>query len=214
MTLDVNESNTISNWKVSSSAKGNTLSATVMTQGNHGDFFIVDDFLEYCKALENTETKATDSGILEISDGVEIIQVTVAINLLYWKQVSSDGGYATMAIKSDGTLWGWGRNTSGQLGDGTTIDRTTATQESTHSTDWTIVKAGLAHAVALKSDGTLWAWGLNGDGRLGDGSTENRLTPVQEYSASTSWVSITSGYAHTVAIKSDRTLWSLGRNDD
>ena len=71
----------------------------------------------------------------------------------------------TVAIKSDGTLWAWGLNNYGQLGDGTTTDSNIPEQEATHGANWVSVAAGYSHTVALKSDGTLWAWGWNGNGQ-------------------------------------------------
>jgi len=86
--------------------------------------------------------------------------------------------YNSIALRSDGTVWAWGRNSRGQLGDGTTIDRLTPVQVSVLS--WvTTIGVGNTHSVALKNDGTVWAWGTNEAGELGDGTTTRRLTPVQ-----------------------------------
>ena len=93
------------------------------------------------------------------------------------------GGLHTVALKSDGTVWAWGYNGYGQLGDGTTTNRLTPVQVSSLS-GVTAIAAGVYHTLALKSDGTVWAWGYNGDGRLGDGTTTNRTTPVQVSSLS------------------------------
>jgi len=132
-----------------------------------------------------------------------------------WALISTDGpgGNTTMALKSDGTLWGWGRNNFGQLGDGTTTNRSTPTQEATGATNWALISTGGAHTVALKSDGTLWAWGSNGFGQLGDGTTTNRSTPTQEATGATNWALISAGGVHTVALKSDGTIWSWGGNN-
>jgi hypothetical protein len=94
-----------------------------------------------------------------------------------WKAVSAGDGY-THTLKSDGTLWGWGDNRGGQLGDGTTTERHSPVQIGSDNT-WTAVSAGSYHTVALKSDGSVWAWGDNFDyGALGDGTFTNRLSPV------------------------------------
>ena len=119
------------------------------------------------------------------------------------------GYYHTIALKSDGTLWAWGWNEYGQLGDGTTIDRNTPTRIGTDNR-WYSVSAGVWHTIALKSDGTLWAWGANYSGQLGDGTWTNRNTPTQ-IGFDNKWVSVSAGY-HTIALKSDGTLWAWGWN--
>ena len=115
--------------------------------------------------------------------------------------------HSSFAIRSDGTLWAWGRNVHGQLGDGTTINRTTPVQVLTNVID---VALGDSHTLALRADGTLWAWGLNSSGQLGDGTTTNRHIPVQIL---TNIISIGAGYWHSFAIRSDRTLWAWGHNN-
>ncbi len=87
------------------------------------------------------------------------------------------GGYHTVEILEDGTLWGWGYNGSGQLGDGTTTDRTSPTQIGS-STNWSRVRAGEFHTVGIKSDDTLWAWGGNGYSQVGDGTTPYKTDPI------------------------------------
>jgi alpha-tubulin suppressor-like RCC1 family protein len=103
------------------------------------------------------------------------------------------------------TLLSWGWNGYGQLGDGTTTKRHTPTQESTGATNWSAIAAGSTHTVARRSDGTLWAWGLNEYGRLGDGSNVDKTTPTQESTGSTNWSAIAAGIGHTVALKSGGT---------
>ena len=212
LTLDVNESTAIGEWKTLSSADdsdGDTLSASVVTQGNYGNFVVTGDSLTY---LKMTETNATDTGVLEISDGTDTVQVTVNLHSLYWKQISA-GSSHTVAIKSDGTLWAWGRNIYGELGEGTTTSSLVPIQESTAATDWSSVSAGWSHTVALKSDGTLWAWGLNSNGQLGNGTTINSSVPIQEDTSANDWSSVSAGYSHTTALKSNGTLWAWGDND-
>ncbi|MCC4119152.1 hypothetical protein LLG90_27875, partial [Aromatoleum toluclasticum] len=76
-----------------------------------------------------------------------------------WKAISA-GREHSLALKTDGTLWAWGANNWGQLGDGTGADRSTPAPVN-EETDWTAVSAGRDHSLALKTDGTLWAWGAN-----------------------------------------------------
>ncbi|WP_341283107.1 fibronectin type III domain-containing protein [Paenibacillus sp. FSL H8-0537] len=88
------------------------------------------------------------------------------------------GGAFSLVLKSDGTVWGWGRNTQGQLGDGTTTDRV-APVKVNGLTDVKSIYAGVASSAAIKQDGSVWTWGGNGSGQLGDGTTMNRLLPVK-----------------------------------
>ncbi len=83
-------------------------------------------------------------------------------------------------VKTDSTLWAWGRNWYGQVGDGTTIDKWSPVQIGTDM-DWAGVAAGSDHTVAVKTDGTLWAWGYNYRGQLGNGragAMHDRLSPT------------------------------------
>ncbi|MBM2815382.1 MAG: C-terminal target protein [Ignavibacteria bacterium] len=108
-------------------------------------------------------------------------------------------------------LKAWGSNNYGQLGDGTQSDKSSPIQIG-NGTNWTSISGGGAqHTLAIKSDGTLWAWGGNAYGQLGDGTITDKNTPVQ-IGSGTNWVKVSCGGAHTLAIKSDGTLWAWGRN--
>ncbi len=128
-----------------------------------------------------------------------------------WASVSA-GSSHTVAIKTDGVLYAWGMNSSGQLGDGTTSHKQTPIQVG-FDTDWASVSAGYTHTVALKTDGTLYAWGLNSAGQLGDGSSLGKNTPTQ-IGADSNWASVTTGNEHAVALKTDGTLYAWGWNND
>jgi len=136
-----------------------------------------------------------------------------------WSAIASGGfdsggeAYHTVALKSDGTLWAWGYNGNGQIGDGTTWNKDIPTQESTEATSWSAIAAGGWHTVALRSDGTLWAWGKNSYGQLGDGTVAEKHTPTQESTGATNWSAISAGFGRTVALKSDGTLWAWGKNN-
>ncbi|MDP4201347.1 MAG: gliding motility-associated C-terminal domain-containing protein [Bacteroidota bacterium] len=126
-----------------------------------------------------------------------------------WSQITAGYDFV-IALKKDGTLWTWGYNWSGQLGDGTTINRMTPAQIGT-SSDWIQISAGTSFVIALKKDGTLWAWGLNNWGQLGDGTIINRLAPTQ-VGNNNDWAQISAGAYHSTAIKKDGTLWTWGNN--
>jgi alpha-tubulin suppressor-like RCC1 family protein len=129
-----------------------------------------------------------------------------------WKYVSA-GGYSILAIKTDGTLWGWGGNAYGQLADNTVIPKSSPIQTITGGTNWSKVAVGNARSAAIKTDGTLWTWGYNYNGALGTNDTTNRSSPVQTIAGGTNWITIapTLGQA-TTAIKTDGTLWVWGYN--
>jgi alpha-tubulin suppressor-like RCC1 family protein len=126
-----------------------------------------------------------------------------------WKQVSA--GYHTAAIKTDGTLWIWGRNVEGQLGTNDTAGRTTPVTTFAGGNTWKSVDCGRFHTAAIKTDGTLWTWGLNTSGELGDNTTTNRSTPVTTFAGGTNWKSVECGDNYTAVIKTDGTLWSWGQ---
>jgi alpha-tubulin suppressor-like RCC1 family protein len=127
-----------------------------------------------------------------------------------WKQVSS-GGDHTVAIKTDGTLWTWGSGSNGRLGNGvTTGSISTPVTTFTGGTNWKQVSGGNQHTAAIKTDGTLWTWGYNNSGRLGNADVTNRSTPVTTFAGGTNWKQVSAGGAHTAAIKTDGTLWTWG----
>ncbi len=117
----------------------------------------------------------------------------------------------TIALVDNGTVWTWGMNTFGQLGDGTRVDRNTPVQVSGLS-DVTAVAGGGLHSLALKEDGTVWAWGMNTYGQLGDGTTDSSATPVK-VSGLSNVIAIACGGFHSMALKKDGTVWTWGRND-
>ncbi len=135
-------------------------------------------------------------------------------------QVAAGGGlHSSMyydgfsyTIKSDGTLWAWGFNGSGQLGNGSNIDSNSPVQIG-FDNDWAMISAGGEHTLALKSDGALWAWGANWYGQLGDSSYTERTAPVR-IGMDNNWSMISAGYAHSIALKTDGTLWAWGLNNN
>jgi alpha-tubulin suppressor-like RCC1 family protein len=131
-----------------------------------------------------------------------------------WRQVSL-GSFHSAAIKTDGTLWLWGYGVYGQLGDNTITNKSSPVQTVSGGNNWRQVSLGGNHSAAIKTDGTLWLWGLGGCGRLGDNTIINRSSPVQTISGGTNWRQVSLGNtrycnSHSAAIKTDGTLWLWG----
>lgn len=113
------------------------------------------------------------------------VQVGLLTN---WSKIECGGLQMNVAIKTDGTLWAWGRNIYGGLGTGNTTDYNSPIQIGL-LTNWADVSCGAGHTIALKTNGELWAWGLNDQGQLGLGDTNNRSSPVQ-VGVSSKWTKI------------------------
>jgi alpha-tubulin suppressor-like RCC1 family protein len=152
-----------------------------------------------------------------------------ALGNLISMSTNGDGISHTLLVTADGSVWAFGTNSYGQLGDGTTTDRDQPVQVLDLS-DVVTVAAGAFHSLALKSDGTVWAWGRNGNGQLGDNTTTDRLTPVQvsgiipvspaasvkEYdpTALKNITAIAAGWQHSMALTNDGYVYSWGANDE
>jgi len=125
------------------------------------------------------------------------------------------GGKASVAVKTDGTLWCWGNNSTGSLGQNNKTQYSSPVQvgsDTTWSTTYDQCAGGGDSAVfAIKTDGTLWGIGKNGDGELGQGNLTKRSSPIQI--PGTTWKHIDIGYSSAFAIKTDGTLWSWGWNN-
>jgi len=143
---------------------------------------------------------------------IALSPVQTVSNVNTWKQAS--GGYSTtVAIKTDGTLWLWGRNSNGQLGTNSIVFRSSPVQTVSGGTNWKVADAGICTISAIKTDGTLWLWGFNNLGQLGTNDIINRSSPAQTVSSGTNWKTISVGCNSGAAIKTDGTLWVWGRND-
>jgi alpha-tubulin suppressor-like RCC1 family protein len=127
------------------------------------------------------------------------------------------GMHHNLAIKSDGTLWGWGQDIYGQLGDDSSGKRArqqTTPVPSVPGNDWKQAAVGGSHSVAVKKDGTLWAWGNNWAGQLGVGRTNREFPYAVQVGSGTNWVKVWAGILETVAMQTDGTLWYWGDNPD
>ena len=143
----------------------------------------------------------------------------IAVPLLTNVMQASGGGFHSVALLDDGTVWVWGFNGQGQVGNGTTtitgcLCIPAPTQ--TNLTNIVQIEAGGFHTLALRSDGTVWAWGLNDRGQLGDNSTTERSAPVQVgvgVAGFSNIIAISAGDAHSLALKADGTVWVWGSNE-
>ena len=135
-------------------------------------------------------------------------------SLTDWGKTTSKfscGSIVSANVKTDGTLWTWGQNSQGELGDGSTTQRKSPVQVGS-LTNWSKIACGIFSCAAIKTDGTLWAWGKNEYGELGQGNTTKYSSPVQVGSA-TNWSHITMG-SSMWAINSSGELYTCGLNDE
>jgi hypothetical protein len=129
-----------------------------------------------------------------------------------WYKVAGGGGngYA-ISIKTNNTLWSWGYNLQGELGQNTAVTSVESPVQIGALATWSECSAGVYDAAAIKTDGTLWTWGFNRYGAAGKGNTITYSSPVQ-VGALTNWSKVSSGLEFTMAVKTDGTLWAWGHN--
>lgn len=149
----------------------------------------------------------------QIGDGT-VVDKTSAVQVSGLNNVIkiAAGRFFSLAVKSDGTVWTWGENLYGQLGNGTTTDSHIPVQVNglTGITS-AIVATGAFHCMAVKNDGTVWAWGRNTYGNLGDGSVTHRSNPVQMLNI-TDVAGMAAGTNFSLIYKTDGSFWGCGRN--
>lgn len=153
-----------------------------------------------------------DNGQLGVSGVVTSTAPVQAAGLDSVVAISASRYGHSTALRADGSVWTWGYNQFGQLGDGTTTTRNTPAPATGLSEMVAIAQqSGYGHTLAVRGDGTLWAWGYNLNGQLGIGSNTNSSVPVQ-VSGITDVVAVTCGDNHSVALKADGTAWAWGTN--
>ncbi len=122
------------------------------------------------------------------------------------------GGEFSLGVRANGTLWAWGANSLGRLGDNTTISRSSPVSVVGGFTDWISASAGGYHSIGVRANGTLWAWGFNSSGQLGDNTVISRSSPVSVVGGFTDWISASAGRYHSLGVRANGTLWAWGRN--
>jgi alpha-tubulin suppressor-like RCC1 family protein len=134
------------------------------------------------------------------------------VNPLISNVALAAGEYHTVLLKGDGTVWTWGSNSDGQLGDGSTTSHLAPVQVQGIS-DISAIATRKSHTVAMKPDGTVWTWGRNSSGQLGDGTTTSRSIPGQ-VTGLTGVIAVAAGCYQSIALKGDGTVWAWGLNSN
>jgi alpha-tubulin suppressor-like RCC1 family protein len=137
--------------------------------------------------------------------------VSVVGGFTDWCQASA-GGCHSLGVRTGGTAWTWGNNGFGQLGDNTTVNKSSPVSVVGGFTDWCQVSAGRLHSLGVRTGGTAWAWGNNGNGQLSDGTTVIRSSPVSVVGGFTDWCQTNGGYQHSLAVRQNGTAWAWGNN--
>lgn len=171
------------------------------------------NFYHYVFGETSVEVVTTNStGVMSATTSRAPVLRTLAFTATgtTWSYLAGGSSFG-FGIKPDGTLWAWGSNTYGQLGDGTTTSRYSPVQVGT-ATNWSKVAGGLGFAMGIRTDGTLWAWGLNGNGQFGNGTYVSSSTPVQ-IGVATNWSTVSCGIASSYVRTTANTLYVCGLND-
>ena len=137
--------------------------------------------------------------------------VSVVGGFTDWTQLSAGGGHS-LGLHADGGAWAWGSNYIGQLGDGTSTDRSSPVSVVGGFTDWTQLSAGGGHSLGLRANGSAWAWGSNFFGELGDNSITARSSPVSVVGGFTDWAQLSAGGYFSLGLRANGSAWAWGFN--
>ncbi len=155
-------------------------------------------FNNYGKLGDNTNTNRSSP-------------VSVVGGFTNWCAVSA-GNSHSVAIRTSGSAWAWGSNSYGRLGDNTGTNRSSPVSVAGGFSDWCQASAGTAHTVAVRTDGSAWAWGNNGGGRLGDNTATSRSSPVSVAGGFTDWRQASAGSRSSGAVRTSGSSWAWGCN--
>lgn len=142
--------------------------------------------------------------VLLLTSATHAVAVTPAV---------AAGFHHSVALKADGSVWAWGFNLNGQLGDNSKVSKVTPVQVLPPGSGVIQVAAGKIYSLALKADGSVWGWGSNIWGQMGDGTKIDRLTPIQILPAGSDVTKIVAGRDFAYALKKDGSVWGWGTND-
>ncbi len=200
---------------------GSIASASVLDSGDYFNCALISDHTITCWGDNSVDQLGTGK------IGSSQTPLTVSGSWTTPAHVSVGGEHVCAIDSSDGSVWCWGRNNDGQLGNGSTTDSSTPVKVkggggSGFLTGVTQVSAGGFHTCAVKSDNTVWCWGADYDGQLGDGitlpasSSAASTTPIEVKTGSSTFLTgvtqVSAGGSHTCAVKSDNTAWCWGYN--
>jgi alpha-tubulin suppressor-like RCC1 family protein len=128
-----------------------------------------------------------------------------------WCQISGGGGHS-LGLRTSGSAWAWGCNNFGQLGDNTTTSKSSPVSVVGGFSNWCQLRAGSTHNLALRTDGTAWAWGLNSNGPLGDNTATSRLSPVSVVGGFSDWCQLSAGNGLSLGVRTSGSAWAWGVN--
>jgi|694.fasta_scaffold45513_4 alpha-tubulin suppressor-like RCC1 family protein len=135
--------------------------------------------------------------------------VSVVGGFTNWCQISA-GCEFSLGVRQNGTAWAWGRGNSGRLGDNATADRSSPVSVVGGFTDWCQVSAGWCHSLAVRCNGSAWAWGLGTSGQLGDNTAVAKSSPVSVVGGFTDWCGVSAGRCHSLGVRQNGTAWAWG----
>jgi alpha-tubulin suppressor-like RCC1 family protein len=137
--------------------------------------------------------------------------VSVVGGFADWRQLSA-GRCHTVGVRCNGTAWAWGSSTGGILGDNTAVNKCSPVSVVGGFTDWCGISAGMGHSLAVRCNGTAWAWGYSNFGQLGDNTVVTKSSPVSVVGGFTDWCQLSAGTCHSLGVRQNGSAWAWGCN--
>ena len=167
------------------------------------------DGTAWCWGYNNSGQLGNDSIVTRSSP------VSVVGGFTDWTQISAATYRHTAGLRADGSIWCWGRNTEGQLGDDTKVSSRSPVSV-VGGFAWTQVSAGFTHNIAIQANGTAWGWGGGVFGAIGQGSygsASQRSSPMSVVGDFSDWAQVSAGRNHSLGVRANGSLWAWGRNN-